>query len=231
LVQLYAGCRQYAGREAADFSGQICGALKLFLLTVALHWLEPDAVRRMAAGISVLNKASFFCGIGFGGHGLQASPSGHGDLEDSGMQLGGQLAPNLQQGIADAAPGSGITAALRRLSFKMVVRRLLPPSSSASVLPGRRLQVNSNLLASMPIRRPLSFGVVGSRHLTPSGHVPGGVVLDCIVACTSSGVGAGPDCISCVFFRVPSAKSLDLCVLFFYLPVLLVIMPLFNGSS
>jgi hypothetical protein len=106
-----------------------------------------------------------------------------------------------------------------------------PPSSSASVLPGRRLQVKSNLLASMPIRRPLSFGVVGSRHLTPSGHVPGGVVLDCIVACTSSGVGAGPDCISCVFFRVPSAKSLDLCVLFFYLPVLLVIMPLFNGSS
>jgi hypothetical protein len=85
LVQLYAGCRQYAGREAADFSGQICGALKLFLLTVALHWLEPDAVRRMAAGISVLNKVSFFCGIGFGGHGLQASPSGHGDLEDSSM--------------------------------------------------------------------------------------------------------------------------------------------------
>jgi hypothetical protein len=41
-----------------------------------------------------------------------------------------------QQGSAEAAPGSGIMAALHWLPSKMVVRRLLPPSSSASVLPG-----------------------------------------------------------------------------------------------
>jgi hypothetical protein len=127
-------------------------------------------------------------------------------LEDDSLQFGCWSALNLQQGSVEAAR---ITAALRRLPFKMVVGQLLPPSSSALVLPDRCLQMKSNLQASMPIRRPLSFGVVGSRHLAPSGHVPGSVVLDCILA-FKSGVGAGPDRFSCISFRVPSAKSMDL---------------------
>jgi hypothetical protein len=68
----------------------------LFFLAVALHWSEPDAVRRMATGISVFNKVSSFYGLGAGGQGLQASPSGHGDLEDAGLQPGGRVVLNLQ---------------------------------------------------------------------------------------------------------------------------------------
>jgi hypothetical protein len=89
--------------------------------------------------------------------------------------------------------------------------------------------VKSNLQASKPIRRPLSFGVVGSQHLAPSGHVPSSIVLDYILAFRSS-VGAGPDCFSCISFRDPSAKSMDLFEISITLLVLLAMLPLFNES-
>lgn len=223
--RLDAGGRRYAGREAADLSGQICSVLVLSLLAVVLQRSEPDAVGRMAVGISVCNKAGFFCGSGAGDCGLQTAFSGLGDLEDAGLQLMCRLAQDLQRGSMEAAPGSEITAALCWLPSKMVEGRLLPPSSSASVFSCRRLQVNSNLQASMPLRRPLCFGAVGSRHLAPSGAVPGGVVLDCTAVCRSGGDGARLDGVFFISFRVLSAKSQGMVVISFSLTVLCVISP------
>jgi hypothetical protein len=75
----------------------------------------------MAAGISIFNKASFFCKLGAGGHGLQASSSIHDDLEDAGLQLGGRLVLNLQQGSPEASPGSGIIELIHANGFSAVV--------------------------------------------------------------------------------------------------------------
>jgi hypothetical protein len=105
----------------------------------------------------------------------------------------------------------------------MVERRLLPPSSSASVSSGWRLKVKINLQAMKPKWRPLCSGSVGSRCLSPSGHVPGGEVLDCAVVRTGGDVGAGPDCFFFLSCRVLYAKILDLFVTLFFLGVLLVI--------
>jgi hypothetical protein len=74
----------------------------------------------------------------------EASPSHRGDGEV--LHVGVVRAEvELLQGSAEAALGSGIMTAFCSLPFKMIVRRLLPRWSSASVLPGRRLQVKSNL--------------------------------------------------------------------------------------
>jgi hypothetical protein len=51
-------------------------------------------VRRMVA-IPVLSKVRFFCRLDAGSHGLQASSSGHGDLEDDSLQFGCWPALNL----------------------------------------------------------------------------------------------------------------------------------------
>jgi hypothetical protein len=122
---------------------------------------------------------------------------------------------DLHQGSVEAAPGSAFSAVFLRLPTILVEGRPLPPSSTATVSSGWRLQVKINLQAVIPKWRPLCTGSVGSRCLSPSGHVPGGELLDCAVMCSSGGVGAGPDCFSFLSSRVLSIKRLDLSVIFF----------------
>jgi hypothetical protein len=131
-------------------------------------------------------------------------------------------------GSLEAAPGSASTTVLRWPPSKWVGRRPLPPSSSATALPGRRQQVFINLQAKLPFRRPLCSSVEGSRCPTPSGLVPGGVVLICATSCSIGVVGAGPDGVFSFLSRVLCAKVVDLFVIFASIVVLLVIVPPFN---
>jgi hypothetical protein len=201
----------------------------LFFLAVVLWWSEPEAVGKEAAGFSLRNKAPFFCDSVAGDSGLGAGPSGHGDLEEAGHLIGRRLRMDWQQGSVEATPGRASTAASRRLPSQLVVRRPLPTSSLASVFSGWRLQVIFNLQACMPMRRPSSSGSASSRHLAPSGHVPGGDVLGCVVACGRGGDGAGPDGVSSIIFRVCCAKSWGLFVIsLFILAFYVIVTPLLN---
>jgi hypothetical protein len=132
--------------------------------------------------------------------------------------------PVLQLGSTEAALGSVPTAAPCQPLFSKVVGRPLPPSSSVTASPGRQQQVFFNLQAKMPFQRPFSSGVEGSRRPTPSGFIPGGVVLVCVVSSSSGDGGAGPDCFFLYFFRVLCANCLDLFVISTFpivLPVIL----------
>jgi hypothetical protein len=64
---------------------------------------------------------------------------------------------------------------------------------------------------------------VGSRRPAPRGFVPDDEAVDCVVSQSFGGEGAGPDGVSLSTFRAFSAKSVNLVVLFFFLPVLVVI--------
>jgi hypothetical protein len=113
--------------------------------------------------------------------------------------------------------GSSSTVALRSPPSTMVEGRPLPPPSAASIHSGRRLMAMFNLQAAMPTRRPLCSSTAGSRHPAPSG------LVDYVVSRSFAGEGAGPDGVSFSSFRVFSAKSVDLIVLFYFLLVLVVI--------
>jgi hypothetical protein len=138
----------------------------------------------------------------------------------------GQADP--QQGSLEAAPGSASTAVFHRLPSKWVSGRPLPPSSLVKTRSGWRQQVFSNLKAKLPFRRPLYSSVEGSRCPTPSGLVPGGVVLVCAASFSIGGAGAGPDGVLSLLSRILCAKVVDLFVIFVSSVVLLVIVPPFN---
>jgi hypothetical protein len=136
-----------------------------------------------------------------------------------------------QWGSSEAAPGSESADALLWLPLKIVVRRLLPPSSSVSATSGLRLKAKSNLQAVMPNRRPFDSSTVGSRSLAPSGFVPGGVVLDGPGIRRCGGFGAGPDGVFTFTSRVVCAKNLGQFVFSFLIQVLNVfVMPPINES-
>lgn len=130
---------------------------------------------------------------------------------------------DLHQGSSCASPGSFLTATNLSSLFKMVERRPLPPSTSATVVSGRRHKDIFNLQASMPLRRPFSCGAVCSRLPVPSGVVPGDVEVDCPelrICRTGDGEGAGPNCVPLFFFRVLDAFCKGLNVIFIFLVAL-----------
>jgi hypothetical protein len=80
----------------------------------------------------------------------------------------------------------------------------------------------------MPFWRPLSSDIEGSRCPTPSGFVPGGVVLVYAVSSSSGDGGAGPDCIFPDIFMVLCVKVADLFIIYLFPVVLLVIVSPLN---
>jgi hypothetical protein len=140
-------------------------------------------------------QAGLFGKTALGFPGTSSSFSRRGGKELKLLMLWLAWLPVLRRGSREAAPGSVLTAALSQSSYKKVDRRPLPPSSSATVRPGRREQVYINLHAKMPFQRPFPSIVEGSQHPTPSGSVPGGVVLVCVASSSSGDGGAGPDCV------------------------------------
>jgi hypothetical protein len=69
-----------------------------------------------------------------------------------------------------------------------------------------------NLQAQMPLRRPFSDDAVGSRLSSPSGSVPGGVEVACVMLICDGG-GAGPDRFSNFLSEVLCAKCKGLTVI------------------
>lgn len=150
-------------RRRPDLLAKIWSHLVLLFLDAVLRWSEIEAFRRRKAGSSI-NKGPFSMAVAVhGGSGIPSFSSRHGDEEEEGFpsSIDGRIGK--PQGSSEAAPGSLSTAALRRQPLKMVVRRPLPPSLSASVTSGRRLKVHNNLQAHMPRRRPSCSTAVGSR--------------------------------------------------------------------
>jgi hypothetical protein len=101
------------------------------------------------------------------------------------------------------------------LSF-MVGWRPLQPLASATAITGRRVKVFINLLAAMPLRRPLGSDAVCSYLL-----VPGVVEIDCIELCCG-GIGSGPDCFLAFLSKVLCANCKGLVVFSSCLVALLV---------
>jgi hypothetical protein len=97
-------------------------------------------------------------------------------------------------------------------SFFGVERRPLPPLALATGITGQRLMDFFNLQAQMPLRRPFSDDAVGSRLSSPSGSVPGGVEVACVVLICDGG-GAGPDRFSNFLSEVLCAKCKGLTVI------------------
>jgi hypothetical protein len=116
----------------------------------------------------------------------------------------------------EAAPGSEFTTALLWLLSKKVRGRPLPTSSPAMVLSGWRLQAKFNLQATWQRWRPLCYCTAGSRHLAPSGIVPGGIAIDCAVVLRCGGNGAGHNGVFKNSCRVSYAKSLDQIVILLF---------------
>jgi hypothetical protein len=224
----------WGGESPAQVSGG--GGLAMEFAVVAWAWsLWPLLGLAMAQPLNKLGgsqsldldlgfMAGFFCRSTVGWP-VECLPSlaRRGDEELKRRSLWFARRLSLHLGSREAAPGSVLTAAPCQPLYLEVVGRPLPPSSSATVSPGRRQQVFFNLQAKMPLRRPFSSGAEGSRRPTPSGFVPGGVVLVCAVSSSSGDGGAGPDCFFSDFFRVLCAICLDLFVIFTFLEVLHVI--------
>jgi hypothetical protein len=208
-----------ARRTALVLSGQIRRCLVAIYLVVVLQWLEPQAARQIAASYSI-NKAA----LGRPVHGSCSPPLCFSVLgESEKMELVEVFcgAADLRQGSWEAPIGRASASALSLLPLLMVERRPLPPSSSATALSGRRLQVIIYLQAVVPFRRPCCSSSVGSRYVEPSGLVPGVDVVGRAVVLRQGGEGAGPDCFHLfTSTRVLNAKCKDLCVIFSFLIVL-----------
>jgi hypothetical protein len=207
-----------ARRTALVFSGQIRRCLVAFFLAVVLQWLETQAARWIAASYSI-NKVA----LGRSAHGSHFPPlcfSVRGDSEKMELVKVFCSAADLQQGSWEAPIGRASTAAPSLLPLLMVEGRPLPPSSSATALSGRRLQLILNLQAVVPYRRPCCSS---SRCVESSGIVPDVDVVGRAVALRQSGEGAGPDGFSQFTFRVLSAKCKDWSVIFSFFLVLVVI--------
>jgi hypothetical protein len=203
------------------FSGQIRRCLVVFFLVVVLQWLETLAARWIAASYSI-NKAA----LGRSAHGSHFPPlcfSVRGDSEKMELVKVFCSAADLQQGSLEAPIGRASAAAPSLLPLLMVEGRPLPPSSSATALFGRSLQVILNLQAVVPYRRPCCSSSAGSRCVESSGIVPDVDVVGRAVALRQSGEGAGPDGFSQFTFRVLSAKCKDWSVIFSFFLVLVVI--------
>jgi hypothetical protein len=207
-----------AWRIALVLSGRIRHCLVAIYLIVVLQWMEPQAARQIAASYSI-NKAA----LGRPVHGSCSPPLCFSVLgESEKMELVEVFCSvaDLRQGSWEAPTGRASASALSLLPLLMVERRPLPPSSSATALSGRRLQVIIYLQAVVPIRKPCCSSSVGSRCVEPSGLVPSVDVVDRAVALRQGGEGAGPDCFHLFTSRVLNAKCKDLCVMFSFLIVL-----------
>ena len=102
--------------------------------------------------------------------------------------------------------------------------RPLLPLTSGTVSPGRSLKVIINLLAVVPLWRPLRLDAARSRLLVPSGVVPGDIVVGCVeFKCWSAGDGAGPDCVPLFLSKVRCANSKGWVVILQFLAALSVI--------
>lgn len=212
MFRLDAGIWLFARRLQLDPWGWIWFFLAGLLLVAVLRRLETRTARQLAAGSST-NKVTFLCKFGVATQGMEIPSSGHGDLEDVDRHGSCCCSSILQQGSSEAAPGSASMAAFLRLPSKMVKGRPLPPSSSATVLSGRRLKAKNNLQAAMPRWRPLCSGTVSSRCFAPSGSIPGGGAFGCAVVLRRGGEGAGPDGVSRSRSRVLCLYCQDLFVI------------------
>jgi hypothetical protein len=158
-----------------------------------------------------------------GSHCSLLSFSVHGESERMGLDMVVCSDAGLHPGSWEAPLGRASAAAPSLLSLLMVEGRPLPPSSSATALSGRRLQVILNLQAVVPCRRPCCSSSAGSRCIESSGFVPDVDVVGRAVALRQSGEGARPDGFSQLTFRVLSAKCKDWSIIFFFFLVLDVI--------
>ena len=166
-----------------------------------LQWMEAKNCITNSATSSI---RSVNCDFSGGGVILGLIPATRlGDENKENPRICIFLLLDLHQGRSSTSPGSFFTAAFLSSSFKMVERRLPPPSSSATAFSGRRFKDSFNLLAVLPFWRPFSFDVVGSHLFVPSGFVPGDAEVDSIKLCSChTGEGAGPNCVPHFLSRV-----------------------------
>ena len=134
------------------------------------------------------------------------------------------LSCGLHQESSAASHRSVLTAASSSSPYTMAEGQPLLPLTSGTVSPGRSLKVIINLLAVVPLWRPLRLDAARSRLLVPSGIVPGDIVVGCVeFKCWSAGDGAGPDCVPLFLSKVRCANSKGWVVILQFLAALSVI--------
>lgn len=216
-----AGFRPCAGLEQSPrSSGPDLVHLGDLCLPIELHRSELKTGKVVLASISV-NKVLFGRLVGGGRWSIVRSFARRGGEEGGSLDASGCWWLIMPRGSYAASLWRCTTATSSAPPSFMVDWRPLQPLASVTAISGRRVKVFINLLAAMPLRRPLGSDAVRSHLLVPSGIVPGVVEIGCIKLCCGR-IGAGPDCFLAFLSKVLCANCKSLVVFSSFLVALLV---------